>query len=222
MNHPDSTQAVRQAMSSLCPDGVCVQIAMASAAYEAIGDEFAHIEKAVEHRRNEFVTGRHCLRSAMAELDYPAQAILPDSDGVPQLPDSVLGSISHSRGLCLAIAAKSADYSYLAVDVEKTNRLSIAARKRVVHPVEAEWCAENQLRASVLFSMKEAFYKAQFPSTRLSGNFQDLALVVNDSTQCATVHSVSDTFREALGQSVVSFQFRYCLVGDYVVSLCYY
>ncbi|MEN8662841.1 MAG: 4'-phosphopantetheinyl transferase family protein [Lentimonas sp.] len=201
--------------------------AIASAAHEVSGlfdatpEECAYLEKATQSRRDEFLTGRYCLRQALAKLGHTDSTLLPDEDGVPILPTGTLGSISHSRGLCLAVATGTTDHIYLGIDVEKTTRLSKLAIKRVVHPGEASWVDENQLKASILFSAKEAFYKAQYPKWRCLGNFHDLALNVEESAQQATVLSISEQFPAELGTQADQFKFHYRLVEDYVVTLCY-
>ena len=98
--------------------------------------------------------------------------------GVPQWPKGFTGSITHSRGLCGAVAAKTDVSLCLGLDFERTGRLSTSAAKRVIHPLEASFAADYEQGATLLFSLKEAFYKAQFPQWSAKANFKDLALSV--------------------------------------------
>lgn len=184
-------------------------------------DESAHLAQAAEHRLNEFSAGRDCARRALAGLGCAAQSIRSDADGLPLWPNATLGSISHSRGLCAAVAANTDAYTCLGLDIEKTNRLSDAAQRRVVHSDESGWVNSDQKRASLLFSAKEAFYKAQFPKWRSPGNFHDITLSIDESKHEARIQAMTVQFSEAIRERAGDFQFRYVFFADYVVTLCW-
>ncbi|MDQ8194909.1 4'-phosphopantetheinyl transferase superfamily protein [Coraliomargarita sp. SDUM461004] len=169
------------------------------------------------HRLQEFAAGRFCAHSALAQLQVVCDDLLPDARGLPVWPECVLGSISHSRGIALAVLTRNAPPRLLGVDLEKTNRLSVAAIQKVVHPLEMDFVAGDQLRASVLFSLKEAFYKAQFAHCRTDGNFQDLALALDMQSGVARVLLLERRFATELQH----LNFRFRLVDDYVLSLCW-
>ena len=180
--------------------------------------ELSTIDSWAPHRRNEFATGRRCARRALDQLGFDQSAsLVADSDGVPAWPEDLVGSISHSRGVAAAVAARASEYSLVGLDLEKTNRLSEAAMKRVIHPKEAQVVGDDQVKASVLFSLKEAFYKAQFPRYRTPGNFHDLALAVDWKAGCAEVAVIDARFADRLK----SARFVFCLAGEYVLSLCW-
>jgi len=117
----------------------------------------------------------------------------------------------------MAVVAHDENCALIGVDIEKTSRLSAAAIKRVMHPLEQGFVAGDQVKASILFSLKEAFYKAQFPRWRTTGNFHDLALGVDMEAGSAQVVEIDARFAPNLAQ--LRFGFR--LVDDYVVSLCW-
>lgn len=172
----------------------------------------------VPHRRNEFATGRRCARRALDAQGFEGSASLEvDPDGVPVWPEGLVGSISHSRGVAAAVATWASECSLIGLDLEKTNRLSEAAMKRVIHQKEAQFVKDDQVKATVLFSLKEAFYKAQFPRYRTPGNFHDLALVVDWAASRAEVAAMDARFADELKR----VQFVYCLAGDYVLSVCW-
>ncbi len=175
------------------------------------------IESWAVHRQHEFATGRMCARRALAALKIPSADLLPDADGVPVWPSGMVGSISHSRGVAMAVAAHSEDCVLLGLDLEKTNRLSEAAMGKVVHPLEEPFAGGGQLQASILFSLKEAFYKAQFPRWRTPGNFYDLALAVDMEAGTARALALDSRFAPEL----TKLSFAYRLMDDYVVSLCW-
>lgn len=184
-------------------------------------EEGQHLADAVIGRRNEFIEGRRCARAALSQVGYMPRAVPADADGLPLWPSGAIASISHSRGLCCAAAASVTEMTCLGLDLEKTNRLSPRAMARVVHPLEECAVGVDQALGSLLFSAKEAFFKAQFPIWGAQPNFKDLALQIDpDSQQMSTLeiatHLPAD-LREAAGM----MQFRYQFINDYVVTLCW-
>jgi enterobactin synthetase component D len=211
--------ALSQALASLLPAGCAFEAAQVmvdlSGLYET---ELARIDTWAPHRQNEFAAGRYCARRVLSELGCLDSAQLEaDADGVPVWPDGFLGSISHSRGVAAAVAVRTSECSLIGLDLEKTNRLTNAAMKRVIHPEEVEFVQDDQVKASILFSLKEAFYKAQFPRHRRRGNFQDLGLSVDAAVGRAEVAAMDTRFADELSRAM----FAYCMAGDYVLSLCW-
>ncbi|MGB0259245.1 MAG: 4'-phosphopantetheinyl transferase family protein, partial [Coraliomargarita sp.] len=177
---------------------------------------------AAVHRRKEYAGGRACALRALQVVGSSEAADLPgDTEGVPVWPDGMLGSITHSKGLCAAVAGTTTDLQVIGLDLERTDRLKAAAIQRIVHATEADFVQGDQLRGSILFSLKEAFYKAQFPQWRTTANFEDLALDLDLSAGSASVRYISDRFDAELLQQADALQFRFALVGDFVVSLCW-
>jgi 4'-phosphopantetheinyl transferase EntD len=184
-------------------------------------DEIKHIENAGHRRRNEFITGRRCARLALNALGTPQIAMPADANGLPRWPEGTLGSISHTRGLCCAVAGFNHQLRGLGLDVEKTTRLSPAAIRHIVHPSELDYTKSEQVRSSLLFSAKEAFYKMQFPHWRAQPNFKDIALSVDVEKEELSVMEIAKTLPESLRAVAPQIQFRYCYFDDYVVTLCW-
>lgn len=217
-DHPQITE-LSQAGLSLMPAGCCLDL---SAVVEDLSDledvECVKIRSWAPHRQKEFLTGRRCARGALDSLGFEWRAELgADADGVPVWPEGFVGSISHSRGVVAALAARTSEYTLVGLDLEKTNRLSGAAMKRVIHPEEVDFVQDDQVNATILFSLKEAFYKAQFPRFRTPGNFQDLALRVDAAAGRAKVSVMDARFAGELER----VEFAYRIVEDYVLSLCW-
>ena len=210
-------ESCRAVLQSILPDGLSCAIDWIQKDESVVfEDEAAVVKLANAHRKNEFLAGRRLSREVLGEK----QAILIDEDGLPFWPDGQIASISHSRRLCGVVAGASASYVYLGFDLEKTNRLSPEAIQRVVHPLEADFVGEEQLKASLLFCLKEAFYKAQFPRWRTTANFQDLALDVDFSNGSATVLKLAGSFHPELKQATSELSFRFGFCGRYVFSIC--
>lgn len=220
MSASSTVKDLHAALTSILPEACTMAVAQIEPQVNTFSEECAHLADAAPHRINEFLTGRQCARAALASQGVGAVAIISDADGVPVWPEAWRGSITHSRGLCVAVVGAESRYTYLGLDLEKTNRLGEAAIKRVVHADEAAWVAGDQSRASLLFSAKEAFYKAQFPQWRCPGNFHDLVLEVDEAKQVASIAKLSEQFPQELRAEANSFQFHYQFVDDYVVTLC--
>lgn len=209
---------LKAAGAALAPSGAAFEVALVDDYLPELSEpERRLVESWAPHRQHEFATGRLCALRARSDLGVEAGNLLPDADGVPLWPEAVVGSISHSRGVAMAVVARSAESSLLGLDLEKTNRLSEGAIKKVVHPLEESFVAGEQLKASILFSLKEAFYKAQFPKWRTTGNFHDLALEVDLARGTANIREMDARFAPEL----MPLRFGFRVVDDYVVSLCW-
>lgn len=77
----------------------------------------AYAENLVPKRRLEYLAGRLAARAALQS----AGAVDPTigaHDGAPIWPQGYCGSISHSAGLAVAVAARSRDWRALGIDIE--------------------------------------------------------------------------------------------------------
>jgi len=81
-------------------------------------EEEAVIAKAVDKRRREFSTVRHCARLALAMLGLPRSPLLPGERGAPQWPVGVVGSMTHCAGYRAAAVARASDMVTIGIDAE--------------------------------------------------------------------------------------------------------
>lgn len=214
---------------SICPPNAKLSFLDFDAEYSdrVHPEEIAWIESSVLNRRKEFLTGRACARTGLKKLNLSAREcgapLIPDAAGLPQWPQGYVGSITHSKGLCAAIVSRESDLAMIAIDLEKTNRLSDSAAKRVMHPLEASTQSgcDAQKYASILFSLKEAFYKAQFPHWKIQVSFQDLALSLNFEEQSAKILELSNAFPDDFRAIKGSIRFRFVVIEAYVCALCW-
>jgi 4'-phosphopantetheinyl transferase EntD len=222
MEVPDDSTLPREAMAQLCSTGIAYTVEMAKEGIEAFSEKEAQFcATFADSRRAEFLTGRQCARRALAQFGEQAKDLPADSEGLPKWPDGMTGSITHSRGLCGAVVADLKTFSAIGLDFEQTNRLKSRAAKRVVHPLEADFSAENPDHATVLFSLKEAFYKAQYPHWQVKANFKDLGLTVDRTSGTAAIAYLDADLKVRLGAAADRFNFRFAIAGNYVVSLCW-
>lgn len=148
-------------------------------------EEEEAVGQAVEKRRREFVTARACARDALAQLGLAPQAIPAGPRGEPRWPQGVVGSITHCDGYRACAAARSADLVALGIDAEVNERLSDGVLGDIALPPERKWIAELSREAPavhwdrLLFSAKEAVYKAWFPLAERWLGFDDALVAVD-------------------------------------------
>ena len=162
---------------------------------ELLADERSQIEAAAEKRRAEFTAGRVCARRLLREMGIEDAPLLSDDDRAPRWPAGVIGSISHSGGLCAVAVAWADDVSGIGLDLERAEAVREKIWPRICRPAEIERLrAEPEDKraqlATLLFSAKEATYKCLFPGSRVPLGFQDveLELDVHAGRFTATLH----------------------------------
>ncbi|KOU13129.1 4'-phosphopantetheinyl transferase family protein [Streptomyces sp. WM6368] len=148
-----------------------------------------------ERRRRQFATARACARRALADLGRQPVALLPGPGGAPQWPSGVVGSITHCEGYRAAVAAPRAAVAALGIDAEPAGPLPRGVLALITSPAERAHLADLAAADNsvpwerVLFSAKEAAYKAWYPATGVWLGFRDAALVLPPAgTFTATLH----------------------------------
>lgn len=142
-------------------------------------------------RQAEFATARACARAALADLGVDA-AIPRRQGGSPVWPQGMAGSISHTRGFCLAVA--SSHGHVIGIDVEEVERMSSAVERRILVDAERMYLgdmsvAARQRRVATIFAAKEAFYKAHY---ELDARYLGFDVVeVRTSESAITFHDAS-------------------------------
>lgn len=148
-------------------------------------EEETAVGRAVEKRRREFVTARHCARQALAQLGVAPQAIPTGERGEPLWPEGVVGSITHCEGYRACALARSESLLTVGVDAEVDEPLPDGVLADIVLP--AERLDLRRLAAKqpginwdrLIFSIKESIYKAWFPLARCWLGFEDAEVTID-------------------------------------------
>jgi 4'-phosphopantetheinyl transferase EntD len=147
--------------------------------------EEAMVARAVEKRRREFATGRDCARRALERLGVEAVPVPAGNRGEPVWPEGVVGSITHCRGYRGCAVAATTDLAAIGIDAEPHEPLPEGLAARVAGAEERGGLAELA-RAEpeiawerLLFSAKEALYKAWYPLTERWLGFEDAVLTID-------------------------------------------
>jgi 4'-phosphopantetheinyl transferase EntD len=150
-------------------------------------EEELALGQAVQKRRREFVTARACARGALARLGLPPLAIPTGARGEPLWPTGVVGSITHCEGYRACALARASDIITIGIDAEPNLALpdgvlaAIALEEERARVGELARTAPTVRWDRLLFSAKEAVYKAWFPLTGSSLGFEDATLLFDPS-----------------------------------------
>lgn len=202
------------------PYAACAETRQEVVEAELFPVEREALGRAVEKRRREFVTGRALARTALTRLGAPAAAIPSGSRGEPVWPAGIVGSITHCAGYRACAVARSSSAIALGIDAEPNLPLPPGVLEEVAHGPERE-ALEGGFAADpgrLLFTAKEAVYKAWFPLTGRWLGFEDAVVVVD---------RVAGTFRAELrvegpvvgGSRVAGFDGRWAVEDGLVCAV---
>jgi enterobactin synthetase component D / holo-[acyl-carrier protein] synthase len=127
------------------------------------------IAHAVPARRREYAAVRSCARACLGRLGYPGAPILPGAGGAPAWPAGVLGSMTHCPGYTAAAVGPHPRICAIGIDAEPDTPLPEDVLDLVATPAEQDRLAapkpvpDGPNWDRLLFSAKEAVYKAWFP-----------------------------------------------------------
>jgi 4'-phosphopantetheinyl transferase EntD len=155
------------------------------------------VKDAVPRRVAEFHAGRAAARAAMVALGMPPRPIPMGPDRAPIWPDGLAGSISHSADACVAAVGLRDEWAGVGVDLEEATALDPLLVAEICTRSEQRWLgqqppSERGLMAKLIFSAKEAAYKAQYPISRVVFGFDVLEITIDrDRTRFEAVFQSS-------------------------------
>lgn len=169
-------------VSQLLPASVlAAQITKAVDTQKLYAEEAHSLGNVAPKRLQDFTAGRLCARRVLAQLGHHQFALLIGDDRRPVWPQGIIGSITHTHNFCAAIATAESELIALGIDAECLNAVSQQVLPEIATEDEITWLSrfsESDRRhyATLIFSAKEAFYKAQFQLTKSWMGFHDLVL----------------------------------------------
>lgn len=150
----------------------------------AVTDEERSLARTMpQPRRGDFLIGRSALHRAVRAAGLSAGAVLCDGPR-PLLPEGLSASISHSRGVAVAVAGAADRFPTLGVDLE-LGELPVRAAHLVLREPERSLLGPARTapeRLLALYSAKEAAFKALSPvvGPELRG-LRDIRLTPDDA-----------------------------------------
>lgn len=184
------------------------------------------VAKAVDKRKREFTSARHCARVAMGKLGVDPAPIMRGKSGAPQWPKGVVGSLTHCDGYRGAVLGYAMQVRSVGIDAEPHDALPDGVLDAVSLEQERTWLATsgNDLHWDrLLFCAKEATYKAWEPLTGRWLGFEDAHITFE---RTGTGGDLSGTFRSELlvpgdtlgGAPLTSFDGRWLVQDGLIVT----
>ena len=185
-------------------------------------EEAAALHQAVSRRRGEFAAGRRAARGALAALGRAACAIPVAPTRAPLWPAGIIGSISHCDRIAVAAVAPAGRFRALGLDVEPDEPLPEGLGETICRPEEMHWIARAPQQVQgrlgrLIFSAKEALFKAQFPLTGVWLDFADIALRLHHGA-VATAASGAGAFTARLTRAAGGFAPGHVFEGKFATS----
>jgi 4'-phosphopantetheinyl transferase EntD len=208
-------------IEKLMPAGVACRDTFSDAPESTMFPEEAErVAKAVDKRRREFATVRHCARQAFAELGIPPAPLLNGERGAPLWPEGVVGSMTHCAGYRAAVVAHSVDIHTLGIDAEPHGPLPegvlgvISRAEEKVHLAALKAAGSEVHWDRMLFCAKETVYKAWYPLTHKWLGFEEASITLDpDGTFVAKLMVPGPV---VAGEQLDGFSGRW-IVGDGLV-----
>jgi 4'-phosphopantetheinyl transferase EntD len=144
-------------------------------------EELHHVAAVVPRRRREFTAGRNCARAALRALGVQAGAIGVGTRRAPQFPEGISGTITHTDGYCAASVIRRGVVLSIGIDAECNAALEEGVAALVLRDDERAWLrrlpdAGASHWSTLVFSAKEAFYKAYFQLCQIELEFADASV----------------------------------------------
>lgn len=179
------------------------------------------VARAVPKRRREFALGRACARAALAKLGHPGAIVGRQAAGAPVWPPGFAGAITHTRGLAAALVGRAGDFAGLGLDAEWAGGVDAPLARRLFADSEIALlagmdAAQRRIAATLLFSAREAYYKAFHPLTGESLGFRHVEVTLPGGLSGDGVFHVRQPGRpDRWGQPLAG---RYAVQDDLIVT----
>ena len=217
----------RSSIELLFPGGVITAEMEPAEADDALllPEERAAIADAIEKRRRHFAAGRIAARRALASLGVRNFPLL-NEDRVPQWPEGVVGTISHTLGYAGVAVARRGAIQGLGLDVEGSGDLKESIWKTVLTGIERERLmqveeAERGRVAKVIFSAKECLYKCQCSAGGGWLNFKDAVIEIDREAADGNPGTLNATVKgnpRGLNLPGLELRARYLIADDLVFT----
>ncbi|HHF2900997.1 TPA: 4'-phosphopantetheinyl transferase [Vibrio alginolyticus] len=176
--------------------------------------------KMVLKRRCEFLAGRACAHQALTYLGHETTECIGIGIGnAPVWPEHFVGSISHCVGHAVAsVAHYSEDVAGIGIDIEKV------MSRQWANQLSSQIVSLNELHfvsqfddvcqfLTLVFSAKEAIYKAIFPTVQQILDFDSVILKQVDCDKQELTFTTTPILDEYLNNEI-NIKVSYLMLGD--------
>ncbi|MBB5016766.1 enterobactin synthetase component D [Chitinivorax tropicus] len=186
----------------------------------------AQLDRAVLKRQIEFAAGRWCALRALRQRGYGGPASIPiGRDRAPCWPMGYVGSISHSKGLAVAIAGERQHFMGVGIDIERP--VAMDTLRLIAHQIatQAELAIGLQKGlayetwATLVFSAKESLFKALYPTVGHYFDFLEASVSLLDTR---SGHIYLKLLQTLSSHHIVGHAYRvdYAIGNEYLVTRC--
>lgn len=119
---------------------------------------------------------RWIARGLLADMGLNGVAVLRASSGAPVWPPGIIGSLAHDDEMAVAAVAPVSDIVALGIDVEPALPLPDDIFALVATGADRADPVNRHLAGRILFSAKEAVYKAVYPLDREVLGYEDIVV----------------------------------------------
>ena len=179
------------------------------------------LARATPKRKAEFMAGRICAMNAINELTGSVANVPINSDRSPAWPVGLVGSISHNSTQAAAVVGYANRYLGLGLDLEGMIKdEDVASIAPMI--LSADECKLRPTRwnmnkfLTMAFSVKEALYKAIYPSTRQMIDFLDVRIDRLES-EVVVLKMGNHVYKPNLGKN--EFHVHYMIRDEVCLSL---
>ncbi|WP_075186207.1 4'-phosphopantetheinyl transferase family protein [Teredinibacter haidensis] len=152
--------------------------------FDRFGVDFIpKLERAVSKRKAEYLAGRYAAQLALKPKCVGSAQVTTGASREPIWPKGIVGTISHSRDLAVSAVALENAYVGLGIDVEDivTQKTQSTIASQVLSATERNiveaWPLDACLAFTLVFSLKESFFKASFPLVKRYFDFDAISIV---------------------------------------------
>jgi 4'-phosphopantetheinyl transferase EntD len=184
--------------------------------------ELALVDGSAGKRKTDFSTGRFCAKKALEQLGIGHSQILRDSGKQPIWPAGIVGSISHSSLLTGAIVGKNSDIVSVGLDIETIGGVELNMWDILFLESEQQFLnllnnEDRNLYPTLLFSLKECFYKFQYPLTRQFLEFNEVEFnMMNEQISMKVIKAGYE-----MGFNLEKLQFHWTVADQQLITLCF-
>jgi len=135
----------------------------------------------VMKRRCEYLAGRISAKTALEQLGVYDQQVIRGDSGCPVWPQGIVGSVTHTDSLAISCVSKVDHVKALGVDAEGilTCELANELAPQLLTAQDKRYSSSLPFNyfVTLIFSAKEAIYKALYPSVGVFFGFEAVSLI---------------------------------------------
>ncbi len=141
------------------------------------------LKNAVPKRKAEFLAGRYCANKVLNAQGIHNFVIHSGEHRGPIWPENIFGTISHSVDYAVAAACRPQDYAGIGIDIEELISLETLEKihSQIIYQEETSLIAQSTIKKSLLFtlifSIKESFFKAAYPLVKNYFHFDAITVL---------------------------------------------